>query len=89
MTQAGLNTVNLSSLSTFQQFLLFLHMICGNQIVVSGIVVYIRKRAFEKRFKIVEKQKNNPAVQSLGIWVAPHPNVTFADFLPFLHRKFA
>jgi len=66
MTQAGLNTVNLSSLSTFQQFLLFLLIICGNQILVSAIVVHIRKRAFKKRFKSIEKQEKNDATQSQG-----------------------
>ena len=66
MTQAGLNTVNLSSLSNFQQFLLFLLMICGNQILVSAIVVHIRKRAFKKRFKSMEKQEKNGATQSQG-----------------------
>jgi hypothetical protein len=65
-TQAGLNTVDLSSLSTFQQSLLFLLMICGNQIVVSAIVVHIRKRAFKKRFKSIEKQEKNDATESQG-----------------------
>ena len=50
MSQAGLNTVNLSSLNTFQQFLLLLLMICGNQLVVSAIVVHVRKRAFKSGF---------------------------------------
>jgi len=51
MTQAGINPVNLSSLNTFEQVVLFGLIICGNQIFVSAVVVHIRKRAFEKRFK--------------------------------------
>jgi hypothetical protein len=60
MTQAGLNTINLSSLNTFQQCLLFFHIICGNPIFVSAFVVHVRKRAFHTRFKKVaeEKEKN-------------------------------
>ena len=51
MTLAGLNTVNLSELNTFQQFILFLLIILGSAILVSSVVVHVRKRAFEKRFR--------------------------------------
>ncbi len=57
MTQAGLNTVNLSSLNTFQQCLLLFHIICGNQIFVSAFVVLVRKQAFHSRFKKATKEK--------------------------------
>ncbi|KAK3074659.1 hypothetical protein LTR53_002737 [Teratosphaeriaceae sp. CCFEE 6253] len=60
MTLAGLNTVNLSELNTFQQFILFLLIMLGSAIWVSAFVVYVRKRAFEKRIGIVSaarKQK--------------------------------
>lgn len=53
MTLAGLNTVNLSTLNTFQQFLLFILTILGSAILVSILVVHIRKKAFERRFKSV------------------------------------
>ena len=59
MTLAGLNTVNLSSLNTFQQFLLFLLIMLGSAIFVSAFVVHVRRRAFEKKFEIVtERQKS-------------------------------
>ncbi|KAK5017583.1 hypothetical protein LTR16_001441 [Cryomyces antarcticus] len=53
MTLAGLNTVNLSALNTFQQFLLFLLILLGSAIFVSAFVVHVRRRAFENKFKII------------------------------------
>ncbi|KAH9219277.1 cation transport protein-domain-containing protein [Leptodontidium sp. 2 PMI_412] len=55
MTEAGLNTVNLSEMTTFQQVLLFLLIIIGSSIFVSVGTVWTRKRVFEKRFKGVVK----------------------------------
>lgn len=58
MTEAGLNTVNLSTLNTFQQCLLFLQIIAGSAIFVSISVLYVRKRAFETRFgDIIKSQR--------------------------------
>lgn len=53
MTEAGLNTVNLSQMNTFQQVLLFLHIMAGSAIFVSAFVVLVRKRAFETRFRTI------------------------------------
>ncbi|KXT05636.1 hypothetical protein AC578_5567 [Pseudocercospora eumusae] len=58
MTLAGLNTINLSTLNTFQQFWLFLLIIIGSAVLVSAFVVQIRKRAFETKFKdVVTKER--------------------------------
>ncbi|KAI5288608.1 hypothetical protein KEM54_005076 [Ascosphaera aggregata] len=58
MTLSGLNTMNLSDLNTFQQVILLLLTIIGSPVLVSAVVVLIRKKAFENRFKsIVEEQK--------------------------------
>ncbi|KAL8783681.1 MAG: hypothetical protein Q9213_004475 [Squamulea squamosa] len=58
MTQTGLNTVNLSAINTFQQFLLFLLLLLGSPITVSIGVIFVRLKAFERRFKtIVEEEK--------------------------------
>jgi hypothetical protein len=46
MTEAGLNTVNLSTLNTFQQCILFLLILIGSSIWVSAWIVWIRRRAF-------------------------------------------
>lgn len=58
MTLTGLNTVNLSEINTFQQFILFLLLLLGSAITVSIAVVFVRLKAFERRFKtIVEEEK--------------------------------
>ncbi|OCL14097.1 TrkH-domain-containing protein [Glonium stellatum] len=60
MTLAGLNTINLSTLNTFQQFMLFALIMLGSAIFVSSFVVHVRKKAFEKKFKyIIEKQRQD------------------------------
>lgn len=55
MTLAGLNTINLSELNTFQQFILFALTLLGSAILVSFVVVHVRKKAFERRFKSAVK----------------------------------
>ncbi|KIY01934.1 uncharacterized protein Z520_02072 [Fonsecaea multimorphosa CBS 102226] len=50
MTEAGLNTVNLSQLNTWQQVMMFILIIIGSAIFVSSSILHIRKRAFEKKF---------------------------------------
>jgi hypothetical protein len=51
MTEAGLNTINLSELNTFQQFLLLLLILMGSSIWVSAWVVGVRRRAFRGRLQ--------------------------------------
>lgn len=51
MTGSGLNTVNLSQLTTFQQVLLCVLMMLGSQVLVSYITIAFRKHIFEKRFE--------------------------------------
>ncbi|KAK3674136.1 hypothetical protein LTR78_005983 [Recurvomyces mirabilis] len=58
MTEAGLNTVNLSELNSFQQIILFFLIMLGSAIWVSGWVVLVRKATFERKFKdIIEERK--------------------------------
>ncbi|KAI1806350.1 TrkH-domain-containing protein [Daldinia bambusicola] len=58
MTEAGLNTVNLSQMTTWQQVLLWLLIIIGSSIWVSIWTVLVRKHAFEARFEeIVRKER--------------------------------
>ncbi|KAI1375491.1 TrkH-domain-containing protein [Hypoxylon crocopeplum] len=58
MTEAGLNTVNLSQMTTWQQVLLWLLIIVGSSIWVSIWTVLVRKHAFEVRFEeIVLKER--------------------------------
>lgn len=58
MTEAGLNTVNLSTLNSFQQVLLFLLIILGSAIFVSSFVVAVRRRAFDERFRSAIEREN-------------------------------
>ncbi len=69
MTLAGLNTINLSQINTFQQFLLFLLTMLGSAIFVSIAVVHIRKKSFERKFKSIaenERQKRRGRSGSRG-----------------------
>ncbi|RYP85786.1 hypothetical protein DL769_000894 [Monosporascus sp. CRB-8-3] len=51
MTEAGLNTVNLSQMTTWQQVMLWLLIIIGSPVWVSIWTILVRKHAFERRFK--------------------------------------
>ncbi|KAL8923833.1 MAG: hypothetical protein Q9208_004394 [Pyrenodesmia sp. 3 TL-2023] len=58
MTMTGMNTVNLSEINTFQQIILFFLLLLGSTITVSIVVVFVRLKAFERRFEtIVEEEK--------------------------------
>ena len=58
MTEAGLNTVNLSQLNTWQQVILFLLIILGSAIFVSSSILHIRKKAFENKFsEVIERRR--------------------------------
>ncbi|PMD53149.1 TrkH-domain-containing protein [Hyaloscypha bicolor E] len=70
-TQAGLNTVNLSSLNTFQQCIIFVHIILGNPIFVSAFVVHVRKHAFHTRFRKVAEDKQSKKKTSSSTGVQP------------------
>ncbi|RDW69203.1 putative cation transporter protein [Coleophoma cylindrospora] len=64
MTGTGLNTVNVSQLTTFQQVQLCLLMMMGSQVLISYFTVAFRKHIFEKRFEDIvemerEKRKKN------------------------------
>lgn len=60
MTEAGLNTVNLSQMTTFQQIILWLLILIGSSIFVSIGTTLARKHAFELRFKhVVKLQKEH------------------------------
>ncbi|KAH9889441.1 TrkH-domain-containing protein [Cubamyces lactineus] len=57
MTVCGLATVDLSSLTPFQQAVLFVQMCLGSPVVVSWTMVYIRRSFFARKFqRIVEAE---------------------------------
>ncbi|KAF4809163.1 Low-affinity potassium transport protein [Colletotrichum tropicale] len=58
ITEAGLNTVNLSQMTVWQQVMLWLLIVVGSTIWVSIWTVLARKHVFEKRFReIVEAER--------------------------------
>jgi len=65
MSLAGLNTINLSQMNTWQQIILFFLIMLGSTIFVSFAVLTVRQRAFERRFKtIVEEQRRQKRARS-------------------------
>ncbi|ROV91525.1 hypothetical protein VMCG_09462 [Cytospora schulzeri] len=85
MTEAGLNTVNLSQMTTWQQVLLWLLIVLGSAIWVSIWTVAFRLRAFEKRFEDIvrverekrEKSRMKRPGSSSGVSVPFFRTVTF------------
>ncbi|KAJ7125143.1 cation transport protein-domain-containing protein [Mycena epipterygia] len=58
MTVCGLATVDLSSLTVWQQVILFIQMCLGSPVVVSWVMVYLRKYYFAKKFEhLIEAAK--------------------------------
>lgn len=55
-TQAGLNTVDLNQLNTFQQIVLYLWPMMTNPITINSFVVFLRLYWFEKRFQHVVRE---------------------------------
>jgi hypothetical protein len=55
MSEAGLNTVNLSTMTTWQQVILFLLIMFGSTIWVSIATVLARKHVFERRFEDIAR----------------------------------
>ncbi|KAH7406350.1 cation transport protein-domain-containing protein [Phaeosphaeria sp. MPI-PUGE-AT-0046c] len=69
MTATGLNTVNVSQLTTFQQVELAALMMMGSQVLVSYFTVAFRKHMFEKRFEDIvnmEKEKRKARKGNVG-----------------------
>ncbi|KAJ4393141.1 hypothetical protein N0V93_002348 [Gnomoniopsis smithogilvyi] len=68
MTEAGLNTVNLSQMTTWQQVLLFLLILFGGAIWVSIWTVAFRLHVFESRFEdIVKAEKARRTGSTLSL----------------------
>ncbi|KAI0827951.1 cation transport protein-domain-containing protein [Trametes gibbosa] len=66
MTVCGLATVDLSTLTPFQQTLLFIQMCLGSPVVVSWTMVYIRRNFFARKFRrIVEAELARRAAREM------------------------
>lgn len=58
-TGSGLNTINISQLTTGQQVILALMMILGSPVLIGLFTIWFRAHIFEKRFEdIVEMERN-------------------------------
>ncbi|PYH92551.1 potassium transporter [Aspergillus ellipticus CBS 707.79] len=57
MTGAGLNTVDLSSLNSFQQSILFALLFLGHAILISITVLFVRRSAFQAKFKRISIER--------------------------------
>lgn len=55
-TQAGLNTIDVNSLNTYQQMILFFLPFLTNPIAINTFVVFLRLYWFEKRFQHIAKE---------------------------------
>ncbi|KAL2882674.1 hypothetical protein SGCOL_001881 [Colletotrichum sp. CLE4] len=71
MTEAGLNTVNLSQLTTWQQTLLFILLLLGSTIWVSIWTVLARKHVFEKRFDEIVRAERARKLSRQGSTISP------------------
>ncbi|KAK1636381.1 cation transporter [Colletotrichum phormii] len=67
MTEAGLNTVNLSEMTVWQQVLLWLLIIIGSSVWVSIWTVVARKHVFEKSLRGVVRTQNEGDQQGGGL----------------------
>lgn len=69
ITASGLNTVNVSQLTTFQQVELCVLMMIGSQVLISYVTIAFRKHIFEKRFEDiveVERERRKKKVSGTG-----------------------
>lgn len=55
LTSTGMNSVNVSQMSTGQQIVLFIAMMLGHPILISLWTVLFRRHIFEKRFRAIVK----------------------------------
>jgi hypothetical protein len=70
LTASGLNTVNLSQLSTAQQVILAFAMMLGHPILISLWTVLFRRHVFEKRFRaIVKAERARKLKAGSTIWL--------------------
>ncbi|KAK2055224.1 TrkH-domain-containing protein [Colletotrichum caudatum] len=65
-TTSGLNTVDISKLSTAQQVIMALMMVLGSPVFVSIFTIWLRARVFEKRFEDIVEAERNRRIKKTG-----------------------
>ncbi|KAM3482464.1 hypothetical protein MY8738_004000 [Beauveria namnaoensis] len=101
MTEAGLNTVDLSTMTTWQQTMLFLLIVFGSTIWVSICTVLTRKHVFYRRFMRLEglpRQHGKVTAQELprcagselpGSRQAPAPDISDSAAVVAVQESFS
>lgn len=65
-TSSGLNTVNISQLTTGQQIILALMMVLGSPVLISLFTIWFRAHIFEKRFQDIVDAERSRNMQTTG-----------------------
>ncbi|PYH49379.1 putative potassium transporter [Aspergillus saccharolyticus JOP 1030-1] len=65
MTGAGLNTVDLSKLNSFQQSILFVLLLLGHAIMISITVLFVRRNAFQSKFQHIVNERKRKSAYSI------------------------
>lgn len=65
-TTSGLNTINISQLSTGQQVILTIMMILGSPVWVSLFTIWFRTHVFEKRFEDIVQMERKKRAKTMG-----------------------
>lgn len=65
-TTSGLNTVNISQLTTGQQVILAIMMILGSPVWVSLFTIWFRTRVFAKRFEDIVEMERKRRIKTTG-----------------------
>lgn len=65
-TTSGLNTVDISKLSTAQQVIIALMMVLGSPVFVSIFTIWLRARVFAKRFEDIVEAERNRRIKKTG-----------------------
>ncbi|KAI0023199.1 potassium transport protein TRK1/TRK2 [Xylariomycetidae sp. FL0641] len=75
-TQAGLNTVDMNLLNTFQQLVIYFCSLLSNPITIHSSVVFLRLYWFEKRFQHIVKEANQrrPTITKTRSKARPAPD---------------
>ncbi|KAJ0333964.1 hypothetical protein COL5a_000001 [Colletotrichum fioriniae] len=68
-TTSGLNTVDISKLSTAQQAIMAMMMVLGSPVFVSIFTIWLRARVFEKRFEDIVRAERNRRIKKTGAMV--------------------
>lgn len=65
-TTSGLNTINISQLTTGQQVILAIMMILGSPVWVSLFTIWFRTHVFEKRFEDIVEMERKKRAKTMG-----------------------